>query len=56
LATAVVRNTVQNSSDNLSSYPPDNHHIAQMLSIGGEEIYTASYTTRSEALKTKRHS
>jgi len=37
LCTASVRNTTQNSSDNLPSYIQTNI-IAQMLSTGGEEV------------------
>jgi len=28
---SVVRNTAQNSSNNLSSYPPDNHHSSDVV-------------------------
>jgi len=28
LCTTVVHNTAQNSSDNIPSYPPDNHHCS----------------------------
>jgi len=31
LCTTVVHNTAQNSSDNLPSYPPDNHHSSDVL-------------------------
>ena len=31
LCTTVVHNTAQNSSDNLPSYPPDNHHCSDVV-------------------------
>ena len=31
LCTTVVHNTAQNSSDNLLSYPPDNHHCSDTV-------------------------
>ena len=36
LCTTVVYNTAQNSSDNLSSYPPDNHHSSDNCLQKGE--------------------
>ena len=32
MCTTVVHNTAQNSSDNVPSYPPDNHH-------GSDDVY-----------------
>ena len=31
VCTTVIYNTAQNSSDNLSSYPPDNHHCSDAV-------------------------
>ena len=31
LCTTVIQNTAQNSSDNLPSYPPDNHHCLDVV-------------------------
>ena len=31
----VVCNTAQNSSDNLPSYPPDNHHCSDIVYMDG---------------------
>ena len=34
LCTIVLHNTAQNSSDNLPSYPPDNHHGSDLVTEG----------------------
>ena len=40
LCTTVVHNTAQNSSDNLPSYPPDNHHCSDVVHwSGGQSVY-----------------
>jgi len=39
LCTTVVHNTPQDSSDNFSSYPPDNHHSSDNVYWKGGEQY-----------------
>ena len=34
----MLHNTAQNSSDNLSSYPPDNHHRSDVYWRGGVSV------------------
>jgi len=41
LCTTVVHNTAQNSSDNLPSYPPDNHHSSDDVYWRGREASLA---------------
>jgi len=41
LCTTVVHNTAQNSSDNLPSYPPDNHHSLDDIYWSGGGCPTA---------------
>jgi len=47
LCTTVVHNTAQNSSDNLASYPPDNHHCSDVVRWRGGRVL--------EAMKPKLH-
>ena len=40
LCTTVIHNTAQNSYDNISSYPPDNHHCSDVV-YGREGLNTS---------------
>jgi len=48
MGTVVVHNTAQNSSDNLPSYPPDNHHSSDKHrhQSTGNDCVTTSITIR----------
>ena len=43
LGTTVVNNTAQNSSDNLPSYPPDNHHCSDAVCWKGVKIISSAF-------------
>jgi len=38
LCTTVIHNTAQNSSDNIPSYPPDNHHCSEWCLLERREV------------------